>query len=607
MVREEKNYILTWKDWCLYGIMAIICFFTMQQGDILHTGGSSFALLKGHILDFYEYNAQYMQGNNYMLSTYILFALWNIPIALFGIVDVPTWDVPFGVLMWYKLLPTLVFVASSLVVFRISELLGLSKQKSQIISYIFLTTPVAFFSQFIFGQYDVFTVFFILLALYFYFKEGKNNIIYFALFFGIAGTFKYHAFLFFVPLLLLKEKKVLGIIKNVSFGVLPLVLINLPYISSEKFKTGVGGFGALDYILSASVSVFGTEIHIVPLVWLIVCVFAYLKEVQDVSNKNRWSIFVCNIILVLAFGFTYWHPQWLMLATPFMALSFCVSERKQILCIIDIAFSVVFFMFVVNAWPDHVDQTLFSLGVFGEKIVPQLSSTLKMRNLYPVTDRNLLFTGIAGLLIVRALILYPNNPQTEDICSERAELNWIKGRFWISILSFVIPMFICFNSAFVAKFKNLVEFSVEEREYCIGYDVKENEYSMITDDPQMLYKVDPEMISVVVVDFLKPVESDLLMQIYYAKPGEALTEEKSVIQNISAGKTQAYIELPGDNYEVIRIDINGDFSLGKISRTADKVIRVTSNHIVLAVIVCVCGVVMIVPNFVLKKRKQLSA
>ena len=84
-------------DWCIFVLLASVCFFTMQQGDILHTGGSSFSLLKGHVLDFYEYTAQYLGGNAYMITSYILFAIWNIPIAFLGLVDTPTMSVPYGV------------------------------------------------------------------------------------------------------------------------------------------------------------------------------------------------------------------------------------------------------------------------------------------------------------------------------------------------------------------------------------------------------------------------------------------------------------------------------------------------------------------------------
>lgn len=41
-------------DYILFGIIAVACFLTFQQGDIMHTAGCSYGYLQGHFLDFYE-------------------------------------------------------------------------------------------------------------------------------------------------------------------------------------------------------------------------------------------------------------------------------------------------------------------------------------------------------------------------------------------------------------------------------------------------------------------------------------------------------------------------------------------------------------------------
>lgn len=447
--KQRSRWELTKADWIVYFLAAGICFFTMQQPDIVHTGGSSFALLKGHFFDFYEYNAEVFRGNNYMISTYIMFAIWNIPLELLKIIEVPSLDVPCGVILWYKLLPTCVFVFSAYIMFRLGQLMGLDKQRAKILSYLFLSTPIAFYSQFIFGQYDVFTVLFMLLAICFFYREvGKHNMIMFSIMFGMAGTFKYHALLFFVPLLLLKEKKLWNIVKNLMMAVLPIIVINLPYISSPKFQNGVGGFGALDYVFSASVEYFFGEIYLIPVLWIVVCVFAYMKgELINKKELIQWSIFICNLVVALIFGFTFWHPQWLMLATPFTVLAICVSDKKDIFSILDVALSIVFFVFVVNTWPDALDQHLFEWGVFGEAIGPRLDLAIKMTDLYPIRDTSFLFTCFAGILLARTLILYPKRNQIEVVTTAETDMNWFRGRFWISILFFLMPMFICFFSA----------------------------------------------------------------------------------------------------------------------------------------------------------------
>ena len=44
-------------DYILFGIIAVACFLTFQQGDIMHTAGCSYGYLQGHFLDFYDWDA----------------------------------------------------------------------------------------------------------------------------------------------------------------------------------------------------------------------------------------------------------------------------------------------------------------------------------------------------------------------------------------------------------------------------------------------------------------------------------------------------------------------------------------------------------------------
>lgn len=441
--KTELNKI----DWALFVLLAVICYFLMQHGDILHTGGSSFALLKGHILDFYDYNQAYFGANNYMISTYILFALWNIPLKLMGICDPPSIDVPFWVVMWYKALPTIFYVSSGIIIYNIGKKIKKLQGKAKLVMYVFFTTPVAFFSQFVFGQYDVFTVFFMLLGLYFYLFNRNNNLIVFSLLFGVAGTFKYFAFLFFLPLLLLKEKRINKIIKNCVVAIVPIIIVVMPFIGSVAFKSGVGGFEATQYIFGTAIERYLGKIYLVPLAWIATCVWAYLKQIDEESEIFQWSIYYCNIVILLAFGFSVWHPQWLMLAAPFMAFSLFTSERKDVLCILDILYMIAFTIFVVNNWSNNVDQHLFSLGALGQYVTPRLDMSLQMKEIFVTKDTNLMFTCCTGILLASTILKYPQISSATVQLTESAKLNWFRARFLAGSLIFILPMFICLASA----------------------------------------------------------------------------------------------------------------------------------------------------------------
>ena len=69
---------ITRLDWAIFIVISVFCFLSFNQlDDMYHTVASSFTYLNGHIFDFYKYNTtlEYIKLNNYMPSSYILFAI----------------------------------------------------------------------------------------------------------------------------------------------------------------------------------------------------------------------------------------------------------------------------------------------------------------------------------------------------------------------------------------------------------------------------------------------------------------------------------------------------------------------------------------------------
>ncbi len=432
-------------DWIVFGVLAVLCFFLMSQGDVLHAAGSSVSLLNGHILDFYDYTSQYMSGNNYLISTFAIFAIWNIPIRLFDILTVPTWDVPYGVLLWDKALTSLFFLASIFLIYLIAKEIGFDNNKSKISAYAFATMPFAFFSQFIFGQYDVFTVFFMLLGIYFYFKDEKKSMLLFSLYFGIACTFKYFALLIYLPMLLLKKKKISELLINCGCFAGPLALVILPYIGSSAFKQEVFGFGATSYVFDIALSGTRLQLSVVPIAFIVLCVCALFKqELQSKGELFSWVIFYGCVVFFLCFGLSHWHPQWLMLGAPFWALGLMMSKRVDISCLIDIALMLLFSVYVVNTWANHVDQRLFQYSVLKPLVAGKFDTAgVMMRDLYVISDIPLVRSCFAGVLAASTLIKHPKFCTGNIGESVKKSMNWLRARFIAGISVFLIPMFIC--------------------------------------------------------------------------------------------------------------------------------------------------------------------
>lgn len=432
-------------DYIVFAVLAIVCFLSFQQGDIMHTAGSSYGLLQGHILDYYDWVAyEYNIWDSYMPSTYFLFAIWNIPMKLFGIVVEPEQFADFWVIMWYKLLPTLFYIGSAVLVYKIALQIGMGSGKSKLCMYTFLTAPIGFFSQFIFGQYDSFTVFFLLLGLLYYFK--KNNKL-FILFIGLAIPFKLWPLLFFVPLLLLREKNIWKIIGNIILVAIPYAVEFVLYYPNEVFRRYVLGFGAVSYVSASGIDAGSGTISFVILLWGFLCACAYFQKPEDEVCEAKWSLFLCCMVIVALFGLSQWHPQWLLLAMPFFVLTTFINKKPKFFLAVDILMMIFFSVYVVNAWPNHVDQELFAWGIFGDYIYDLLGSKLMMCDLYLIMDREFLYTIFTALLVVSAVFKHPGFCVSDFKAGMDDCIKWIRARFLIGIGFFIIPAFICLISA----------------------------------------------------------------------------------------------------------------------------------------------------------------
>ena len=447
-VFRPRSDRITPVDWIIFGAITVFCFLTMQHSDILHTGSSSFALLRGHILDFYEYNAKYLGGNSYMISTYIIFALWNIPLAILGRMGPPSMEQSFGVLMWFKLLPTTLFVISGILFYKIcrkfEDRTGVSAKWG---TFLFLLTPTAFYSQFMFGQYDSLTVVFLLLAIKVLLDEKENSLTWFSVLFGIATTFKYHALLFFVPILVYREKRIPKLIKYAICYGIPVLLVNILYLHSPAFTSGVEGFHAINYIFSPSIPyLYGGNFvtYLVPVLWVILCVYAYSRATaSDAYDRLRDMAYLTNLVVWLAFGVIFWHPQWLMIATPFLALSIVVCKRRSVICMLDALFMFAFISFVefMVFWP-NMTLGFYDLGILKDAIAGHsaLAHFNSLGRFCLVKDYNLAYTIMSCVLMARALLVRPEWDAAPNLSTPAADARWFRLRSFVGICAMVVPM-----------------------------------------------------------------------------------------------------------------------------------------------------------------------
>lgn len=484
----KKKENIAWWELVVLGLILLACLLVFRQQDIAHTAVSSVSLLKGHILDFYSYNESVGIPDSYLPSTYLVYAIWCIPPFLLGQLDTIDLNLSTGLYFYMEMLPVLVYLASGVLVYRIAHVVGADRRQSRIIAYVTLTLPVALYSQFIFCQYDIFTIFFMLLGIDAYFRDRKFR---FILFFGIAATFKYFSVAVFVPLLLLREKnwfKIIGssLLMGALFGLEVLV-----YIKDASFVHYVLNFSALNYLISAfgftgtaaavtDVSVAGTvgtaaaltctsfasallsgaktilekleDLHIQLVIAAIICLWAYFVKPKDKIDLFNWMNFLCSCMMYAIFGFMFWHPQWLLLCMPFWGMSVCFSKKPVPVMLLDAAFMVLFVAYVSNKWFRELDQGLMELGILKNLVAGQTGAQFMIKDFYLYSNVSVMKFGLACMMLLIALVRYPRLmvnrvEQISDHLLPAARVRWGLG-----LGSFLVPCAICLYLAVTAPY-----------------------------------------------------------------------------------------------------------------------------------------------------------
>ena len=432
---------IRWFDWAVFAVLAVLCNLVFQQADILHTGGASFAYLNGHITDFYSYTNSTIGGCRYMPTTYILFAVWNLPLKLLGLKTDVSMAATLPVQLWYTGLPILAYAGIAVVMFRLALLMGFSEKKARVAAYAFAASPIAFFSQFIIGQYDSLTLFFVMLGVYYYFK---NDTVRFVLFFSVAMTCKYFALLIFVPMVLLKEKKVWPILRQGVCFMLLFAAETAFYLQDKAMAGNIIGFNATGYIFNVALDT-GTnfpKISLVILVWGSLCAWAFFTNPENLLSRWKWFLYLESLVMFCVFGLSMWHPQWVMLAVPFLVFGTMMHKRNDIFWLLDLGMMLAFVWFTEYGWPNNLDQALMRQGILNDLIGPRYFSGLTMESFYSYS-RSIPFSVLSGLFLINTLFKHPKYQIESPEADTDPQIGLLRTRFLAGIALFLVPCAVC--------------------------------------------------------------------------------------------------------------------------------------------------------------------
>lgn len=355
-----------------YVLMVVLCFLLFQQIDLYHTSASSYAYLHGHISDFYDYNQPRMERNDYMPVLYAIFAAWNLPLKMLGLMSTINPTSPPGMeyqiltateVIWAKLLLIVALACAVALTAKISRLIAMHSHAGTTglgAPVLLATSPIALFAVVIFGQYDILGVCFVL-AGFIYFMEEKPWQA--ATFFSIAVSFKFFALVIFVPLVLLFEKNIIRIFLLWFIGGMATLAQIAVYWSNQAFREGIFfQIRGKSSPITESASIFLTPMFYLLALYAVLCVGVYFYRPTSWIAKARAAVFLPIAAYGLMFSSVIWHPQWLVIATPFFALAVLFLRNKKMLMLGDALGGVALIWISVNFWRFNVDSSMLTLG-----------------------------------------------------------------------------------------------------------------------------------------------------------------------------------------------------------------------------------------------------
>lgn len=290
-------------------------------------------------------------GGSYDFALYLIFALYDFPLWI--------WEKITGFsfmqfVMSREYIKGIVWVFSGIsayLIYRIALVCEVKKEEAKWAALLFLSSAVFFYTEVVIGGYDTISVTFTLLGLYGYLTDNNKC---FVASFSMAIAMKMFAVWLFIPLVLVKEKRVWRII---LYGVEGIAVIALPKIyftiASHRFmvkrtlnaalqagqqadvnaiaaQTGYANNGIIDHAEATINEALFPEgrmleytfisMDALPLVFVgMFALWAFCYLYKKEMNK-REVIYLCAVTMSIFILTVKIHPQWGIIIMPYLAL-----------------------------------------------------------------------------------------------------------------------------------------------------------------------------------------------------------------------------------------------------------------------------------------------
>lgn len=379
IVNENKCFDHIGKMDMVFVISAMFfcCTLFNQGGDmsitIKHSRDLISLIKSGDFLEFYTivldkalsggYGIESIQVSaNYNIVLYLLLAIGILPfVMIYKLLGVQYTET--GILLWVNLLLTIAVVYSGFLLYKIALDMKMKENRAKMTGYLYLSSILLIFSTVGFSQLDIFYILIMLWALR---KYLNYEYVKFSLFMSVAIMLKSFPIIIFVPLILVVEKRLLHIIKYLLLGVSSTLVYGLIFGNNYGYAVTKEELGEL-YNFAGRLFASGTPVGIGNCAFYIVivvclCVWIFGKECK---KEDVWKYVI--IIPTVLFGtfmiFVGWHPQWLAVLAPFLALALGTITKNRELLYCEWGIGVMYCIVSMWTYQKNVDVYMVNHGV----------------------------------------------------------------------------------------------------------------------------------------------------------------------------------------------------------------------------------------------------
>ena len=283
------------------------------------------AIKHGQFFHFYDYvmiHSRYRLSANYNVIMYLLFAVcllpYDIACALFG--EIPLY---YGQL-WYNLIVTVVYVITGYRVRALLKVWNIDAKKSDLVTVLFFTNPLLLYGTVGFSQLDIFYIALFVEGLLLFEKKKTDKA---CLLWSLAVAMKALPILVIVPLLLLREKRLLQLLRYLIETMSLLILSQFIYGGSEGWILNQQHNPHFERLFNNMLPVQRGSASIFLIVYFLILFYCWTTK----RKEDYQATILCGVTVFMAFFcFCDWYAQYVTLAGLFLVWAVLLVEDARI-------------------------------------------------------------------------------------------------------------------------------------------------------------------------------------------------------------------------------------------------------------------------------------